>query len=82
MKMRKLNGEKIILMLDGNDNMQTRKLAKALKDEPYNMIDRIRSKVGNLKFPTHYRGQEQIDDIWISKDLVATKATALPFSLV
>ena len=43
------------------------------------MIDSIRSKVGNLKFKTHYRGQEQTDAIWISKDLVVTKATVLPF---
>ena len=45
--------------------------------EPYNMIDGISSKVGNLKLPMHYRGQEQIDAIWISKDLEATIATVL-----
>ena len=78
-KLRKFKGDKIILMLDGNENMQTRKWAKALKCEPYNMIDNIRSKVVNLRFPMHYRGQEQISAIWILKDLEATKAPVLSF---
>ena len=43
------------------------------------MIDSIKSKVGNLRFITHYRGQEQIEAIWILKDLEATKAMTLPF---
>ena len=70
-------------MLDGNKNMQTGKLAKALKSEPFNMIDSIRTKVGNQKFATHFRGQEQIDAIyWISKAFEATKATAFPFLFI
>ena len=43
------------------------------------MIDGIRSKVGNFKFPTWYRGQEQIDSIWISKDLKVKRAKFLTF---
>ena len=66
-------------MMDGNENIQTGKLAKALTKEPFNMTDSIRTKIGDLKFATHYRGQEQIDAIWISKNLEATKATVLPF---
>ena len=66
-------------MLDENENIQTGKQAKALKGEPYNMIDSVRSKVGNLKSPTYYRGQEQIDATWILKNLEATKATELSF---
>ena len=42
------------------------------------MIYSIRSKVGNDKFVTHYRCQEQTDAIWISKDLEATKVTVFP----
>ena len=44
-------------------NIQTGKLAKALQNEPYSMIDSIRTKVGNLKFPTYYIGQKKIDAI-------------------
>ena len=43
------------------------------------MIDSIRTKIGDKKFATHFRGQEQIDAIWISKGLKTTTATALPF---
>ena len=78
-KLRKYKGDKIILMLDENENIQTRNLAKTLKSELYNMIDSIKTKVGNLKFLMYYRGQEQIDAIWIWKDLEAKKVMALPF---
>ena len=50
-------------MLDGNENMRTGKLAAMLKKEPIDMRDAIRDRVGNLKLPTWFRGQEQIDAI-------------------
>ena len=81
-ELRKSKRDKIVLMLDGNKNMQTGKLAKALKSELFNMIDSIRIKIGDQKFATHFRCQEKIDAIWISKDLEATKATAFPFSSI
>ena len=65
-------------MLDGNKNMQTVKLAKALKSEPFNMIDNIRNKIINQKFATYYRGQEKIGAIWISKDQKAIQAILFP----
>ena len=55
MKLRKPQVDKIVPILDGNDNMQTGKLAEALISEPLNMTDSIRTKVGNQNFPTHYR---------------------------
>ena len=35
-----------------------RKRVKELSQEPYSMIDSMRSKVGNLKFTIWYRDQE------------------------
>ena len=60
---KKREGHRIILMIDGNENMRTGKLAEVLKKEPINMRDAIRDRVGNYKFPTWFRGQEQIDAI-------------------
>ena len=56
-KLHNNKGDKIIIMLDGNENMQTWKTAKAFSQEPCSMKDSIRSKFGSLKFPTWYRGQ-------------------------
>ena len=44
------------------------------------LIDSIRTKVGNQKFATRYRGQKQIGAIWISKDSEAIKATVFSLS--
>ena len=37
----KRKGNRIILMLDGNENMRMGKLAKKLREEPINMRDAI-----------------------------------------
>ena len=66
-------------MIDGNENMVIGKMAMALKEEPFNMTDPIRAKVGPSRFPTWFRGQDQIDAIWISEGLKASKITYLPF---
>ena len=52
----KQEGENIILMIDGNESMVIGKMAKALRDEPINMRDPIRTRVGSLRFPTWFRG--------------------------
>ena len=57
-------GERVVLMIDGNENMRDGKLARALRSEPFCMKDTIRDRVGIKKFATWYRGQEQIDAIW------------------
>ena len=50
--------DRVILMIDGNENMRTGALAKRLKQRDINMRDSIREKVGSLKFPTWFQGQE------------------------
>ena len=66
-------------MIDGNENMRTGKLANMLMKEPLNMRDTIRDRVGNRRFPTWFRGQEQIDAIWTSEEIDVDKMTYLPF---
>ena len=66
-------------MLDGNENIRTGKLANMLKKEPLNMRDTIRDRIGNRKFPTWFRGQEQIDAIWTSEEIEVDSMTYLPF---
>ena len=72
-------GERFILMIDGNENMRTGTLAKRLRQTDINMRDSIRDKVGSLKFPTWFRGQEQIDAIQVSDEIEIERATMLPF---
>ena len=69
-------------MLDGNENMRTGKLANMLRKEPINMRDTIRDRVGNRRFPTWFRGQEQIDTIWTSEEIEVESMTYLPLFLV
>ena len=52
----RVNGDRVVLMIDGNESMRDGKLAKALRTEPFGMRDPIRSRVGAEKFPTWYRG--------------------------
>ena len=59
-RLRKYKGDKIIFILDENENMQTGKMAKELLQKPYNMTGSIRGKVGNMKFPTWYRCQRKL----------------------
>ena len=66
-------------MVDGNENMRTGKLANKLREEPLLMRDAIRDRVGNRRFPTWFRGQEQIDAIWTSEEVEVESMTYLPF---
>ena len=72
-------GDRVVLMIDGNEIMRDGKLTKAFRNEPFDMRDPIRSRVGAKKIPTWYQGQNQIDAIWISDELQAQRVTFLPF---
>ena len=54
-------------------------MARELRKDPYNLRDTIRDRVGDTKFATWYRGQEQIDAIWTSEDIEVDSITFLPF---
>ena len=68
-------------MVDGNEIMRIVKLSSELRKESVGMRGPIRSRIGSKKFPTWFRGQDQIDAIWISENITATKITFLQFFL-
>ena len=54
----KAAGDRVILMLDGNEIMLQGKLTQLLRGDEYGMKDVIQDRVGNKKFPTWFRVQE------------------------
>ena len=73
-------GDKVILMIDGNEIMLQGKLARELRKDEFGMKDHIWNRIGNKKFPTWFRGQEQIDAIWTSDDIEVSNISFLSFS--
>jgi hypothetical protein len=70
------NGEKVILLMDANECLETGKLAKGLTN--LGMHDAIKTRTG-LKGPATFAfGQRQIDGIWISDSLRASSGSFLP----
>ena len=72
-------GNRIILMIDGNENMRTGKLGNILKKEFLNMRDAICDRVGNRRFTKLFCDQEKIDAIWTSEEIEVDSMTYLPF---
>ena len=61
------NGDRIILMIDANENLQHGKLQRALMKR--GIRDLVRERT-NLPGPaTHFRGKSQIDGIFATKDV-------------
>ena len=73
-------GDKLILMIDSNENMQSGPLSKALKMDSLQMCDVVQSQTNIPGPPTFIRGTRQIDAIWATQDLTITKACFLPFN--
>ena len=72
-------GEKLILLIDGNENMAGGPLARLLSDPELNMVDAIHQR-SNLPGPaTFVRGRRQIDGAWITPDIDINRACFLPF---
>jgi hypothetical protein len=70
------NGEKIILLMDANECLETGKLSKALT--ALGLHDAIKTRTGLPGPPTFAYGQRQIDGIWISDALRASSGSFLP----
>ena len=74
------NGDKIILMLDSNENMQSGPLSKILRGSELEMQDVVQSRTSFPGPPTFIRGTRQIDAIWATPDLSISRACFLPFN--
>ena len=72
-------GEKLILMLDGNEDMRSGSLAKLLRNEELDMIDTVATRTGGTGPPTFIRGSRQIDAVWATRDVELSTACFLPF---
>ena len=62
-------GEKLLVLMDTNEDMQRGKLARKLTGEALKMVDVIQTRSGQLGPPTYVRGQRQIDGAWATPDL-------------
>ena len=74
------NGDKLILLMDANENLESGPIERMLKHPDLNMEDII-SKRSNTDGPaTFIRGQRQIDGAWATKDIKISAAGFLPFN--
>ena len=72
-------GNRIILMIDANENVLTGQLADSLAADEIDMVEAVHSRTPGPGPKTWFRGKESIDGIWISSDLVCKGASYLPF---
>ena len=65
-------GDRIILMMDANDNVFKGKLSKRLAEQPIEMKEAVHSETSGQGPSTHNRNTKNvpIDGIWHTPDLV------------
>ena len=74
------NGEKLILLMDANENLLSGPIERMLRHPDLDMEDVIRRR-SNMDGPaTFIRGQRQIDGAWATKDIEVAAAGFLPFN--
>ena len=73
-------GDKLLLMLDGNENMQQGPLMRALQGEDLLMRDVVSHRCSEPSPATFIRGSRQIDAMWVTPDLQINRACFLPFN--
>ena len=72
-------GDKLILILDGNENMKNGQLARMLRIPDLDMKDAVKSRSGMDGPATFVRGSRQIDAAWVTPDIEISAASFLPF---
>ena len=73
------DNEKLILMLDSNENMASGPLSRLLQGPDLAMIDAIHLRSQTPGPHTFIRGSRQIDGAWVTPDIDITAACFLPF---
>ena len=71
--------ERVILMLDANENMGSGKLARIFQEPGIDLVDAVKERTRADGPPTWFRGSAQIDGIWVSKGIAIQRAAFLPF---
>ena len=71
-------GDKLVLMMDANENLNNGRLEKALRNELH-MVDAVKLRTNKNGPNTFFIGSAQVDGIWITQDLLVSSACFLPF---
>ena len=76
-------GDRIILMMDANDNVFSGKLSKRLAEEPIDMKEAVHGVKPGQGPNTHIRNTKSvpINGIWHTPEIQVRKASYLPFDL-
>ena len=73
------DGDKLILILDGNEDMKNGQIARMLRHPDLDMKDAVKSR-SNIDGPAIFvRGSRQIDGAWVTPDIEISAACFLPF---
>ena len=72
-------GEKLILLIDSNENMAGGPLARMLTEPELDMRDAVLHRTQVSGPATFIRGQRQIDGAWVTPDINIRSARFLPF---
>ena len=78
-KSRRQKNERVVLMMDANENVVMGVMSRELAQEGIDMKEAVHGMTEGLGPKTHFRGKESIDGIWVSTDLEVTGASYLPF---
>ena len=73
------NGEKLIVMMDGNENMINGHIQRMFSGKELMMRDVLNERTGKNSPATFIRGSRQIDAVWATPDIEVTSASLLPF---
>ena len=72
------DGDKLVLMIDANKNLNKVKLEKELISQLH-MINAMKSRINCPGPNTFHLGSKKVDRIWITQDLDISSACFLPF---
>ena len=79
LKQWRLQGDRIVLMMDANDNVLNGHIAKALAKDGIELKEAVHAQTPGYGPKTHFRGSQSIDGIWYTPDLELMGASYLPF---
>ena len=72
-------GERLILLMDANDNVYSGKFSTRLAEEGIDLKEAVHAQTEGQGPHTHNRGTEPIDGIWFTPELELECASYLPF---
>ena len=73
-------GDKIILMLDANEDMDVGPLSRMLRHRSLGMKEIVKTRTGQRSPATYFRGSKPIDGAWCTPYVECVAARMIPFS--